>query len=64
MWLHRAVGVAEAFYGGENHGYLTFRTNAQAVAACTLVSAALGTVAPPPGHLSAAIHCLMRGLTV
>ena len=68
MWLDGAVGVAEAFYGGENHGYLTFRTNAQAVAAWAKVSAALGTVAPPPGELPAAIHCVyynvVCGLTV
>ena len=68
MWLNGAVGVVDAFYGGENHGYLTFRTNAQAVAACAVVSAALGTVAPPLGRLLAAIHCVnhgvMRGLTV
>ena len=60
--------MAEAFFGGENHGYLTLRSNAQAVAACAMVSAALGTVAPPPGQLPAAIHCVhcdvLRGLTV
>ena len=60
--------MAEAFHGGENHGYLTFRTHAQALAACAVVSAALGTVAPPPGRLPAAVHCVsngvVRGLTV
>ena len=49
MWMDGAVGVAEAFSGGAKHGYLTFRSNAQAVAACAVVSAALGTVAPQPG---------------
>ena len=43
--------MAEAFSGGASHGYLTFRSNAQAVAACDVVSVALGTVAPPPGQL-------------
>ena len=68
MWLDGAEGVVEAFHGGENHGYLTFRTNAQALAACAVVSAALGTVAPPLGRLPAAVHCVsqgvIRGLTV
>ena len=58
MWMDGAVGVAEAFFGGENHGYLTFRSNAQVVAACAVVSAALGTVAPPPGQLPAVVHCV------
>ena len=60
--------MAEAFSGGENHGYRTFRSNAQAVAACAVVSAALGTVAPPTGQLPAAVHCVhcdvLHGLTV
>ena len=60
--------MVEAFFGGENHGYLTFRSNAQAVAARTVNSATLGTVAPPPGRLPAAVHCVhydvMCGLTV
>ena len=60
MWLDGAEGVAEAFYGGENHGYLTFRAHTQALAACAVVSAALGTVAPPPGRLPAAVHCVSR----
>ena len=68
MRLDVAVGFAETFHGGDNHGYLTFRTNAQAVAACAVVSTALGTVAPPPCQLLAAIHCVnhgvMRRLTV
>ena len=68
MWLDGAEGVAEAFHGGENHGYLTFRAHAQALAACAAVSAALGTVAPPPGRLLAAVHCVshsvVRDLTV
>ena len=41
--------MAEAFCGGEIHGYLTFRSNGQAVAACALVIGALGTVAPQQG---------------
>ena len=68
MWLDGAEGVAEAFHGGENHGYLTFHAHAQALAACAVVSAALGTVAPPPGRLPAAVHCVshsvIRDLTV
>ena len=68
MWMDGAVGVAEALSGGDNHGYPTFRSNAQAVAACVVASAALGTVAPPPGQLPAAVHCvhynILRGLTV
>ena len=60
--------MAKAFYGGENHGYLTFRAHTQALAACAVVSAALGTVAPPPGRLPAAVHCVsqsvVRDLTV
>ena len=68
MWMDGAVGVAEAFSGGENNRYLTFRSNAQAVAACAVVSVALGTVAPPPRHLPAAAHCVqydvLRGLMV
>ena len=62
MWLDGAEGVAEAFYGGENHGYLTFRAHTQALAACAIVSAALGTVAPPPGRLPAAVHCVNRSV--
>ena len=62
MWLDGAEGVAEAFYGGENHGYLTFRAHTQALAACAVVSAALGTVAPPPGRLLAAVHCVNRSV--
>ena len=62
MWLDGAEGVAEAFYGGENHGYLTFRAHTQALAACAVVSAALGTVAPPPGRLPAAVHCVNRSV--
>ena len=62
MWLDGAEGVAEAFYGGENHGYLTFRAHTQALAACAVVSAALGTVAPPPGRLPAAVHCVSRSV--
>ena len=68
MWLDGAEGVAEAFHGGENHGYLTFRAHSQALAACAVVSAALGTVAPPPGRLPAVVHCVshsvVRDLTV
>ena len=56
MWLDGAEGVAEAFHGGENHGYLTFRAYAQALAACAVGSAARGTVAPPPGRLPAPVH--------
>ena len=63
-----AIGVAEAFCGGEMHGYLTFRSNAHAVAACTVVSAALGTAAPQPRQVSAivhGVHCdVTRDLTV
>ena len=62
MWLDGAEGVAEEFYGGENHGYLTFRAHTQALAACAVVSAALGTVAPPPGRLPAAVHCVDRSV--
>ena len=65
MWLDGAEGVAEAVYGG---GYLTFRAHTQALAACAVVSAALGTVAPPPGRRPAAVHCanhsVVRDLTV
>ena len=68
MWLDGAEGVAEAFHGGENHGYLTFCAHTRALAACAVVSAALGTIAPLPGRLPAAIHCVsrsvVRGLTV
>ena len=60
--------MAEAFSAGENHGNLTFRSNAQAVAACVVVSAAPGTVAAPPGQLPAAVHYVhydvLRGPTV
>ena len=56
MWMEGAVGVAEAFSGGEMHGYLTFCSNAQAVAACAVVSVALGTVAPQPGQVPAWPH--------
>ena len=52
----------EAFHGGENHGYLTFRAHAQALAACAVVSAALGTIAPPPGPLPAAVHCVSHSV--
>ena len=62
MRLDGAEGVAEAFYGGENHRYLTFRAHTQALAACAVVSAALGTVAPPPGRLPAAVHCVNRSV--
>ena len=62
MWLDGAEGVAEAFYGGENHGYLTFRAHTQALAACAVASPALGTVAPPPGRLPAAVHCVNRSV--
>ena len=62
LWLDGAEGVAEAFHGGENHGYLTFCTQAQALAACAVVSVALGTVAPPPGRLPAAVHCVSHGV--
>ena len=62
MWLDGAEGVAEAFYGGENHGYLTFRAHTQALAACAVVNAALGKVAPPPGRLPAAVHCVNRSV--
>ena len=68
MWMDGAVGVAEAFYGEENHGYLTIRSNTQVVAVCFVVGAALGKAAPPQGWLPAAIHCVhydvMCGLTV
>ena len=47
MWLDGAEGVAEAFHGGENHGYLTFRAHTQALAACAVVSAALGRGSAP-----------------
>ena len=57
MWLDGAEGVAEAFHGGENHGYLTFRAHA-----CAVVSAALGTVASPPGRLPAAVQCVSRSV--
>ena len=62
MWLDGAEGVAEAFHGGENHGYLTFRARTQALAACAVVSAALGTVAPQPGRLPAAVHCVSHSV--
>ena len=68
MWMDGAVGVAQALSGRENHGCITFRSNAQAVAAFIVVSVALGTVAPQRGHLPAAVHCvhcdILRGLTV
>ena len=60
--------MVEALSGGENHGYLTFHSNAQALVACVQVSAALGMGAPPPGQLPAAVHCVhygyLRGPTV
>ena len=62
MWLDGAEGVAEAFHGGENHGYLTFRAHTQAPAVCVVVSAALGTIAPPPGRLPAAVHCMSQSV--
>ena len=62
MWLDGAEGVAEAFHGGENHGYVTFRAHAQALAACAVVTSALGTVAPPPGRLPAAVYCVSHGV--
>ena len=40
MWMDGAVGVAEAFSGAENHGYLSFRFKALAVAASAVVTAA------------------------
>ena len=58
MWMDGAVGVAEAFSGGEMHGYLTFLSHAHAVAACPVVSAALGTATTQPGQLPAAVHCV------
>ena len=45
------------------HGYLTFRSNAHAVVACAVVSAALGTGAPQPGQLPAAVHCVHCDVT-
>ena len=48
-WLEGAVQVAEAHSAGEVHGYLTFHIHRQVGAACAMVSAALGTVAPRLG---------------
>ena len=51
-----AVGVIEATSGAEMHWYLT--SNAHAVVACGVASAALGMAAPLPGQLPAAVHCI------
>ena len=49
MWIDGVATVAEPFSGGENHCYVILRSNAQAVAACVVVGAAVGTVAPAQG---------------
>ena len=49
MWLEGVVGIAQAHSSGEEHGYLTFQTYRQEVAASTVVNAALGTLAPALG---------------
>ena len=68
MWMDGAVGVVEAFSRRGDCGYLTSRSNAQAVTACAVISAALGTVALPRGQLPAAVRCvhydILGGLTV
>ena len=57
-----------AWGGGGGGGLLwrrkprAFRAHTQALAACAVVSAALGTVAPPPGRLPAAVHCVNRSV--
>ena len=43
------------------HGFLTFRSHT--VAACAVVTAALGTVTPPPGQLPVAVHCVHYEVT-
>ena len=40
----------------------TFRTHAHALTVCAVVNAALGTEAPPPGRLPAAVHCVSRSV--
>ena len=58
MCLDGAVGMAEAYSGGEMHWYLTFQVHHQAVAACAVVSAALGTITARPGQQPAVVNCV------
>ena len=55
--------MAEAFSREEMHGYLTFLSNDVAMAACAVVIAALGAIAPQPGQLPAAVRCVHCDVT-